>query len=442
MSLLISAPIRTGKTLKAMELCYEYLNKGRQVYTNIIGIKIPGVISVASSLNDPFDWRDLPNGCVLIWDEAHEHPAFSEQDLLKNFKINETPFDDLLLKMNSKEGISSSQIKENIAKIEKIKKETLERRKEQIRDIGRALLMHGHHGIEIIFITQRPAKLNADVLASVTSHFVMRRKFGMDAAMIWEFGEAMTTWSRTTATYALNKTLWRYPKHLYKFYVSSENHQVRKSFPLKYVAFACVPLFLFGYGFMKARETGFMGLFPKQQKAQVQQQHNPQSNVQQQNNSVLCNEENSTNPDCQAMFKAKQQKDSPSRISNVVYYVPSDPYATVVSSVQELKDVDFPRLSGCIKYAGKYHGIDQQGNLMPSVKQETCKRWMNGERPFDYFREEKQQYQPHNQNMQQSSQFQQHSSQQQLQQQSQQQANQFDAEYAAKMQEAKRQGLI
>jgi zona occludens toxin len=213
-----------------MKLIFEYLNKGRQVYTNIVGIKVDGVISVASSINDPFDWRNLPNGSVLVWDEAHEHPAFSEQDLLKTFKIDETHFDDLL-QLNSKKGITSTQERQNIQKIEKAKKDALEKRKEEIRDIGRSLLLHGHFGIEIIFITQRPAKLNADVLASVTSHFIMRRKFGMDAAMIWEFGEAMTTWSKSTATYALNKTLWRYPKHLYKFYVSSENHQVRKSFP-------------------------------------------------------------------------------------------------------------------------------------------------------------------------------------------------------------------
>ena len=88
MSILISAPIRTGKTLYTMKLIFEYLNKGRQVYTNIVGIKVDGVISVASSINDPFDWRNLPNGSVLVWDEAHEHPAFSEQDLLKTFKID------------------------------------------------------------------------------------------------------------------------------------------------------------------------------------------------------------------------------------------------------------------------------------------------------------------------------------------------------------------
>lgn len=92
MSILISAPIRTGKTLYVMKCIFDELNKGRMVYTNIVGIKVDGVISVASSIEQPFDWRDLPNGSVLVWDEAHEHPAFSSEDLLKEFKIDETEY--------------------------------------------------------------------------------------------------------------------------------------------------------------------------------------------------------------------------------------------------------------------------------------------------------------------------------------------------------------
>ena len=44
MSILISAPIRTGKTLYVMKCIFDELNKGRMVYTNIVGIKVDGVI--------------------------------------------------------------------------------------------------------------------------------------------------------------------------------------------------------------------------------------------------------------------------------------------------------------------------------------------------------------------------------------------------------------
>jgi zona occludens toxin len=262
MSILISAPIRTGKTLFVMKCIFEELNKGRMVYTNIVGINVEGVISVSSSLGDPFNWADLPNGCALIWDEAHEHPSFSEKDLLKNYELpNKCQFDEIIEKVKLDQILTTTEKKLRIETVEKAYKKSLERKKEEIRDIGAALLMHGHYGIEIYFITQRVTKLNTDVLASVTTHFVMRRKYGMDAAMIWEFGEAMSTWSKSTAEIALNKTLWRYPKHLYKFYKSSENHQVRKSFPTKYLLFALLPISLFLFGFSNAKETGFFGLF-------------------------------------------------------------------------------------------------------------------------------------------------------------------------------------
>ncbi|WP_119055450.1 zonular occludens toxin domain-containing protein [Acinetobacter colistiniresistens] len=391
MAILISAPIRTGKTLYTIKLIFEYLNKGRQVYTNIVGINIDGVISVSSSINDPFDWRDLPNGSVLVWDEAHEHPAFSEQDLLKTYKIDESPFDERLALLNSDPNITLTKIKENTAKIEKAKKEALEKRKEEIRDIGRSLLLHGHFGIEIILITQRVTKLNLDVFGSVTTHFVMRRKFGMDAAVIWEFGEAMTTWSRSTAATALNRTLWRYPKYLYKFYVSSENHQVRKSFPAKYIAFGCIPLLMMGYGFMKAKETGFMGLFPKEEKQVVQAAPvaHPADSVSVQNNAaqheVVCSYQTINQPECAEYARLKNEK-LQQEVRQIVSYNPNDPYMSEVPDRIEFAADDFPRLTGCIKYGGKYFGIDQQGNRMPKVPQEACRRWIeDSQRPFDYF---------------------------------------------------------
>jgi zona occludens toxin len=389
MSILISAPIRTGKTLYTVKCIFDELSKGRQVYTNIVGIKIDGVISVSSSIDKPFDWRDLPNGSVLVWDEAHEHPAFAEQDLLKTFRIDETPFHELIDKINSDTTLTIAEKKKRIERVEKAAKNELDRQKESIRDIGRSLLLHGHFGIEIYFITQRVNKLNPDVLASVTTHFVMRRKFGMDAAIIWEFGEAMATWSKSTSEIALNKRLWRYPKYLYKFYVSSENHQVRKSFPLKYFLFALVPLILFFIGFSQSKQTGFFGLFDKQK--QVEQVNNTTTNkntsqteIDSSNKPIICNYDNIHTPECQAL--QKQTNDNLNQEINQIQYFPNDPYLSTVPQRIELKADNFPRLSGCIKYNGKYYGIDQQGNKMPNISQESCKRWIeNSERPFDYF---------------------------------------------------------
>ena len=128
MAILITAPLGTGKTLKTIELIFEYLNQGRLVYTNIIGLKIPGVISINSNINDPLDWRDLPDGCVIIIDEAHEHPALSERDLLKNLKID-------YYESELKRLADIDAPKTQIAELEKLYSKVLKRRKEEILDI-------------------------------------------------------------------------------------------------------------------------------------------------------------------------------------------------------------------------------------------------------------------------------------------------------------------
>ena len=408
MAILISAPIRTGKTLFAIKCIFEELNKGRQVFTNIIGIKIDGVISVSSTIDHPFDWRDLPNGSVLVWDEAHEHPAFAEQDLLKELKIPE--FEDLIMKTELSD-LPASEKKERLNLLERKYKQSLLRKKEAIRDIGRGLLMHGQYGIEIYFITQRVNKLNTDALASVTSHFVMRRKFGMDAAIIWEFGEAMTTWSKSTADIALNKKVWRYPKYLYKFYVSSENHQVRKSFPLKYAAFALVPIALFGFGYTRAQETGFFGVFGKKEEKQVVTNSAPNPNptpVQSSQSDknqfpvpALVTQEKlpeDFTPEqhcrmgqyvetqtCKNWYaKMSETNFNQPNKPDLVAYDPNSPY-DFKPPATTIQVRDYPRLTGCARnLEGKYVGIDQQGNIMPNISQADCKRWMSGERLFDY----------------------------------------------------------
>lgn len=400
MSILISAPIRTGKTLYVIKCIFDELNKGRQVYTNIVGINIDGVISVSSSVGDPYDWRNLPNGSVLVWDEAHEHPAFSEQDLLKNYELqNRFQFDDIIEKINSEPNLTVSERKSRIETVEKAYKKALDVKKEEIRDIGRALLMHGHYGIEIYFITQRVTKLNTDVLASVTTHFVMRRKFGMDAALIWEFGEAMTTWSKSTAQIALNKKLWKYPKYLFKFYKSSENHQVRKSFPMELVGYSCLIVALLGFGSYKILGTSFFGLFGN--KTEQVASNNPPSQQPIQNTQQLTqdqiDEQNAKNmgvtlaqyKDLQNPEKRNQQIEQQQSQYNATYkisYNPADPYNSKVTG--EYQATSLPKFAGCIKYNGKYTAYTEQGTKISDINPSACKRLIDdGDRPYNYFRE-------------------------------------------------------
>lgn len=270
---LISAPPRTGKSLKAIEIIFKYLNMGRIVYTNIVGIKIPGVITFSGSIDDPHDWRDLPNDSVVIYDEAHEHPAFADRNLIQD--------------------------KAKMAKV---------------RDIGISLTLHGHFGFDIYMITQNPRLLAPEVLASVGTHYIMRRKFGVDMATIFEYAEAKTTFSKSAAKDALNTTFWRFPKHLYKFYVSSEVHNIKKTFPKKYYLFALIPIFLFGYAFMNGQKTGFFGLLSKDKKDQVKVK--PQNNIESSSKSPLNNPFNKS-PDSLSNNNQPSFHDESNRVASV-----------------------------------------------------------------------------------------------------------------------------
>lgn len=426
MSILISAPIRTGKTLFAIKKIFEELNKGKMVYTNIVGIKIDGVISVSSGIGEPFDWRDLPNGSVLVWDEAHEHPAFSNQDLLKDIKINETTFD-LRKKQIADSNKTLTDKKLAYAEIERDIKNAKATRKEEILDIGRGMLLHGHFGIEIYLITQRVEKLNADVIGSVVTHYVMRRKFGMDASTIWEFGEAMTSWSKVVADTALNKRLWRYPKHLYKFYVSSENHNVKKTFPLKYLAFLLIPILLFGSALKDSFQTGFFGLFPKKNTTENSVKNTTENsspglspemkelkkNIDDcvfsghdvefcrtkydknyQSPSLDCRKaENLDFPQCKNFYKDMTSNNASFTTSsqgqiNIIYDAskPFDDSQIRSNLVYEVKQK--PVFSGCMKKGSKYIAYTQQGTILHDVSQSDCSRLIDdSDRPFDYFKD-------------------------------------------------------
>ncbi len=427
MAILITAPVGTGKTLKCIEMCFEYLNQGREVFTNIIGINVSGVRVIESNTLHPFDWRDLPSGSVLIFDEAHEHPAFSERDLLRNFKIEY--WENELRRISLMTDISDTKRKSLISETKEMYSRLLKDQKEKIMDIGLSMSMHRHFDQEIVLITQNPTKLNKDVLGNVTIHHVMRRKFGFEAATIWTFGEAMTTWGKSVADGALVKKQWKFPKHLFKFYKSAEGHNVQKYFPKKYYAIAMIPVLLFGVGIMKAKETGFFGIFggsdtqvsdvkpepilikegDTRTQAEILEQHaadqagmsleqyRASQNPTLQNLDFECRKaENLSRSECVEWFDqlTKQQSSvlPDGQVFQAVVYDPDKPYDFEYKP--QIQPQDFPRMSGVMTLAnGRLMAIDQQGNYMSNISQDDCRKWLSGYRPFNYAKAPQQQNQ-------------------------------------------------
>lgn len=381
MQTLISAPPRTGKSLYCMSLIDQLSRKhpNRRIYTNIIGMNYPGVLTINSTPEKPFDWRDLPDGSIIFFDEAHEHPAFSAQDLLGTARTDAE-----------------------------------KKRKAEILDIGDSLTFHGHFGFDIYLITQNPKLLREQVRAACSVHYVMRRLWGLDVAMIYEFAEVQTYFANATRKQALSVKRFRYPKNLYKYYISSNVHNIQKRVPLLYIAFFAIPIAIFVLGYSKASQTGFFGLFPKDEVVQEKPIEQPeyvmldpkQGQTPEQvlneykenfNPDIECRKAmNLDMPECVSWFDqlTKQQSSvlPDGQVFQAVVYDPNKPYDFQYKP--QIQPQDFPRMSGVMTLSnGRLMAIDQQGNYMSNVSQEDCRKWLSGYRPFNYAKAPQQQNQ-------------------------------------------------
>ncbi|HDU8231977.1 TPA: zonular occludens toxin domain-containing protein [Acinetobacter baumannii] len=298
---LISATPGSGKTLKAVELIYECLNNGYVVYSNILGLKVPGVIQISSQE----DWRDLDHfrrqniemlktPIAVFYDEAHEHPAFAEKDLLKNYQIDRSDYDLDIDIINLDDSLSVTQKKQRIDEINRKYKAALDIKKEQIREIGTALSMHRHFGFDIFLITQSPKKLAAHILADVGTHLHLRRVFKMKRATIYEFPEAHATVSKAVRDDAINKTIWKFPKHLFGTYTSTEVDTHKQKIPLKYIII--LVLVFIGIPSYVARSLWYDPLFGHKEKPvmvqksqEIKETKQPQTNIQEKHKPVLNN---------------------------------------------------------------------------------------------------------------------------------------------------------
>lgn len=418
----ISAPPRTGKSLYTMQILEQEVIKNPQriIYTNIIGCKLPGVLPAISTPDNPFDWRTLPNGALYVHDEAHEHPAFCKNDLLKDRDlISRAPYDEFIRQINDYENLKPFEklkllsvlkvinqypvmpeilkVKEKESLVRVVKdafNENNQKRKDDILDIGRSLTMHGHFGIDIYFITQRPTLLNEHVRASISEHLILRRLFKMKFAIIYTYVELQENFGMMTRKNAITTRFWRYPEHLYKYYVSAEAHP-KSNFPKLWYAVAALPLFLMAGGYKYTMDY----FSPNEKDTPISNTvssstsgGNIQADTKAMDLTIECREaKNLDKKECKEYLQKLTEQGL--SIAPVNVYDGSKPY-DVKYHPPEFQPKDFPRFKNAIVYSGKCTAYSQQGTIMHDVTSNDCFRLANGDRPFDYFAEEKRNVQP------------------------------------------------
>jgi zona occludens toxin (predicted ATPase) len=167
----------SGKTLYAIKLILDFIKEGRTVYADIDGLNIDGVLPA------PDDWRDTPDGSVVVYDECQQKFGPDGSGRSKDTRVQ-------------------------------------------------ALEVHRHTGHDIVFITQRERLLHTHIRDLVGKHFHIQRQYGSHVVKIFKREEVIQTSSRSVLE-RCDQELWKYDKSLFDCYKSATVHTHKFRIPTK-----------------------------------------------------------------------------------------------------------------------------------------------------------------------------------------------------------------
>lgn len=351
---LITGKPGSFKTAKTATLAIQYLKEGRQVYTNIDEFDYDGV----QKLPENNDWRDTPDGSVIIYDEAQQ-------------------FD--FLQYKGREKLSTDG---------------------RVKDLE----VHRHTGHDIILVTQSPSFIHNHVLSLVGSHYHLHRAYGRAYAdvFLWRYAVTMPD-STGSKNKAESHEKFKPDTKIFDNYKSTTLDTHKLKIPTLYFklggfvfAVVCLILYMvFGsnnpfLSASKIKENSDIASGKKEQNTVVSSQA---ASVTTDSSSVFnadieCRKgANVEKPECVEWFNKITQGGGSVGSTDTVHipYNPSKPYDTKLPDHYTIAVNDYPRLSGCMTLSsGKLIGIDQQGNYMQGITQDDCRKYMDGYRPFDY----------------------------------------------------------
>ncbi|EHU1539772.1 zonular occludens toxin domain-containing protein [Acinetobacter baumannii] len=381
---LTTGGIGAGKTYLNVKLADEAHKKGQ--YT-----KIYSNIRAHSELTDyvydlPDDWRECENGSLVIIDELQFNEKFS-----KHFS---------------------------------------QRRDKEVVDIT----MIRHDGIDMWLITQSTKFMNSDIRELVNEHFYIEVT-GKKTSKCYCFAQAQTSISKAVKKQAHDEFSYTLEQKYFDMYKSTKDgvkptrtHHIN----MKLIGFVVGALFTLALIF------GLLTYLGKSNKKNIDEMTKTNDVTQPANTKSIADQlkEQSAlaglTPEQYADLMNPEKRNAELQAKNdvrletiAIKYNPNRPYDVDTSNIQ-YQATSKPVFSGCIKKGKKYVAYTQQGTILRDVDPSDCKRLIeDGDRPFNY--------------------FQQPVIQQQVVQQAPQTVpatQQIDAEFIAKYQLAKAQGLI
>lgn len=180
-----------GKSLRAVWYAEQCLREGRAVFGNINGYSrqspIPGMSPLVKEKSGRWsggvggDWRDCPDGSVVIYDEA-------QRDFPQRSNSSAVP------------------------------------------ELVRAMETHRHRGFDIFIVTQHPNQVDHWLRRLVGRHDHLRRLGGMGRVALTTADSVMELPVGVESA-AGEKSFWKYPRSLYEAYESATFHTVKHRLP-------------------------------------------------------------------------------------------------------------------------------------------------------------------------------------------------------------------
>lgn len=201
---LITAVPGSGKTLSAIAMIIEGLEAGRPVFTNINGLVKDKFPNNSLLQEAPDDWRDTPEGSLVIYDEAqqaHLYPSNAQRGKVEDERLT-------------------------------------------------AMETHRHSGHDLVFITQAPTFVHHHIRKLVGEHIHLYRGRGVGGAMRYEWSHTCDSPNDRKEQERATGAFWKFPKEHFGYYTSAVMHTHKFKIPYKIVAiFSVVALILSFVGY-------------------------------------------------------------------------------------------------------------------------------------------------------------------------------------------------
>jgi len=306
----------------------------RTIYTNIAGLEIDTVRPIPPDA----DWRKLPDGSYVVYDEIQNIPIFSSEN-------------------------------------------------RALDPIVKELTIHRHRGFDIIGITQFPDLVKKEFRALVGHHRHLVNSFGLKRSTQYEWSTCKIDPNafKNKATAEIKST-FAFPSDLYKYYRSSTAHTHKRRLPWRFimilsaVLIACISLFTCSF----SKENNVVRQIATGTPHDPAKPSSDKSDSKQSLPATKTDPTQTQNENADSANPTNNESDLDVRTA----YNPSDPFG--FQPVQYIEPTSVRVFSGCFCTKKSCKAYDQQGTQISGIDPKLCKGLMedSSNRPYNYFKQQ------------------------------------------------------